>query len=57
MALIEQSSQYVTLLNIPLTFQFAGKDTKNEQSKNGKLQQFKRESERLPVLGLTNVNC
>lgn len=34
---MEQRSQFVAPLNIPLTFQFAGKDTKNYESENGRL--------------------
>lgn len=33
---MEHSSQVVALLNIPLTFQFAGKDTKKKDSENGR---------------------
>ena len=33
LALMEQSSHIVALLNIPLTFQFAGKDTRTPRVK------------------------
>lgn len=41
--------QFVALLNIPLTFQFGGKDTKNEE-KMADYKLFKRESKKLSVL-------